>query len=249
MSQILLCSEFSQSMFCYACQLLFSASIQLSIQAVVLYCLSYKHFINRSIDPCSGTHKKVRKDDFMTKKLSISIRIQFLIIAVSLAVTTTVLGLSAYLTDTDTYQGTFKTVGGDALGFKLTGNKHEDEVIVPGSTIPLNVVATIEQPNDLFIFVKLEIPSDFALDGFNSIEWHPIKDGSNIYYLGNSNHCVSLGKTNGTSSNVLSGITLSSEAVGGANYTLTVIGYAIQAANIDSTKYTPEQIFNMIEGG
>lgn len=48
----------------------------------------------------------------MIKKLRVPIRVQFLVIAPSLAVTTTVLGLSAYLTDTDTYQGTFKTVGG-----------------------------------------------------------------------------------------------------------------------------------------
>jgi hypothetical protein len=41
----------------------------------------------------------------MIKKLHVPIRDQFLIIALSLAVTTTVFGLSAYLTDTDTYQG------------------------------------------------------------------------------------------------------------------------------------------------
>ena len=53
----------------------------------------------------------------MSKKLKVPLsslkfplRIQFLVIALSLAVTTTVLGLSAFLTDTDIYQGTFRTV-------------------------------------------------------------------------------------------------------------------------------------------
>lgn len=108
----------------------------------------------------------------MIKKLRIPIRVQFLIIALSLAVTTTVLGLSAYLTDTDTYQGTFKTVGGDDLGFKLAGTKHEDEAIVPGNTVPLGLNVSVNQPNDLFIFVDLRIPADFALAGLNSVEWH-----------------------------------------------------------------------------
>ena len=57
----------------------------------------------------------------MSKKLKFPLRIQFLVIALSLAVTTTVLGLSAYLTDTDTYQDTFRTALGDELGFKLIG--------------------------------------------------------------------------------------------------------------------------------
>ena len=108
----------------------------------------------------------------MIKKLHVPIRVQFLIIALSLAVTTTVLGLSAYLTDTDTYQGTFKTVGGDDLGFRLTGEEHDEEEIVPGSTVPLDLKALVNQSNDLFIFVDLDIPADFAMAGLNSAEWH-----------------------------------------------------------------------------
>ena len=184
----------------------------------------------------------------MIKKLRIPIRVQFLIIALSLAVTTTVLGLSAYLTDTDTYQGTFKTVGGDDLGFKLTGEKHDEEVIVPGSTVPLNLKVSVDKPNDLFIFVDLDIPADFSLAGLNSQEWHPIKEGSTVYYHGTASSCSSLGPTNGRESDVLSGITLSTDVQGGANYTVTFTGYAIQAAYIDADTATPEQIFSMIGG-
>ena len=77
----------------------------------------------------------------MSTKLKFPLRIQFLVIALSLAVTTTVLGLSAYLTDTDTYQGTFRTFLGDELGFKFTGNAHEDEAVLPGGTVNLNAYA------------------------------------------------------------------------------------------------------------
>ena len=180
----------------------------------------------------------------MIKKLRAPIRIQFLVIALSLAVTTTVLGLSAYLTDTDTYQRAFKTVGGDNLGFHLTGEKYdgeEEEVIVPGSTVPLNLKVSVDKPNDLFIFA-------FAKDGLNSAEWHPIKEGSTVYYHGTATSCVSLGPTNGNKSDVLSGITLSTDVQGGANYIVTFTGYAIQAANIDAVSSTPEQIFSMIGG-
>ena len=66
----------------------------------------------------------------MINKLRVPIRVQCFVIALSLAVTTTVLGLSAYLTETDTYQGTFKTVGCDDLGFNLTDIEHREDVIV-----------------------------------------------------------------------------------------------------------------------
>ena len=101
----------------------------------------------------------------MFKKLKFPLRIQFLVIALSLTVTTTVLGLSAFLTDTDIYQGTFRTALGDELGFKLTGDAHEDEAILPGGTVDLNVCAEIDKPNDLYLFVELDIPSDFEKIG------------------------------------------------------------------------------------
>ena len=182
----------------------------------------------------------------MFKKLKFPLRIQFLVIALSLAVTTTVLGLSAFLTDTDIYQGTFRTALGDELGFKLTGDAHEDEAILPGGTVDLNVCAKIDKPNDLYLFVELDIPSDFEKVGFNSTEWHPISEGSDIYYFGNATSLVSLGKTNGTDSDILDGIKLSTEVEGGESYTVTITGYAIQADNISTT--SPTAVFEMIGG-
>ena len=171
--------------------------------------------------------------------LKFPLRVQFLIIAISLAVTTTVLGLSGFLTDTDTYQGTFRTALGDELGFKLTGDAHENEAILPGGTVDLNVKAEIDKPNDLYLFVKLDIPSGFKKVGFNSTEWQQLSDNSNIYYFGKATSLVSLGKTNGTNSRILDGVTLSPDVKGGESYTVTITGYAIQADNI--TLHLPPQ--------
>ena len=186
----------------------------------------------------------------MSKRLRLPspLRIQFLITAISLAVITTVLGLSAYLTDKDTYQATFNTVGGDELGFKLTGEKHEGTAVIPGDTVTLNVVASVEKPYNLFIFVKFDIPAVFTMSGFNSAEWHPIKDGSNIYYHGNNDVCISLGTMNGNESKVLDGVTLSTDSQGGESYIVDITGYAIQANNIDASNTDPEKIFAMIGG-
>ena len=63
---------------------------------------------------------------------------------------------------------------------------------------------SIEKPNDLYLFVPLKIPADFELDGFTSAEWHPVKDGSKVYYFDSTEAPVALGTTNETSSSVLS---------------------------------------------
>lgn len=187
----------------------------------------------------------------MSKKFRVPLRIQFLIIALSLVVTSIILNMSAYLTDTDTYEQHFRTAAGDELGFKLTGTKYENDnlSIIPGNTVELNVRAVSEKDIELYIFVKLDIPADFELVGFYDVGWHPISEGSNIYYFGHSDPgaLVALGSTNGTSTPVLNGIKLSTESKGGQNYKVVITGYAIQAANIDRAS-SPANVFSMIGG-
>ena len=162
--------------------------------------------------------------------------------------TASILGLSAYLTDTDTYEGTFRTAAGDELGFKVTGTEYNNETIIPGSTIPLTVTATVSQPNDLYVFLKLDIPSDFSIDDLNTVAWHPIEDGSNVYYYGRETSLSSFGSTTGTTeSTIFNNITLSPEATGDQNYEVVITGYAIQADNIPTTS-TPKQVFQSHAG-
>ena len=180
--------------------------------------------------------------------IKVPLRFQFLIIALSLAVTASILGLSAYLTDTDTYEGTFRTAAGDELGFKVTGTEYNNETIIPGSTIPLTVTATVSQPNDLYVFLKLDIPSDFSIDDLNTVAWHPIEDGSNVYYYGRETSLSSLGSTTGTTeSTIFNNITLSPEVTGDQNYEVVITGYPIQADNIPTTS-TPKQVFQSHAG-
>lgn len=50
-----------------------------------------------------------------------SLNVRFLVIALSLAVVTTVLGLSAYITETSTYNAPFRVDTGSDLGFSISG--------------------------------------------------------------------------------------------------------------------------------
>ena len=179
------------------------------------------------------------------KKIRVPLRIQFLIIALSLTVTSIVLNMSAYLTDTDTYRQIFHTAAGSELGFKLTGENYDNLSVIPGNTVSLDVKAVSENNMDLYVFIKIDIPADFEKIGFDSYILHPISDDSNIYYYGTQSALVAIGPVNGTSFPVLEGVRLSTQAEGGKNYELIITGYAIQAANIPS-EASPANVFSMI---
>lgn len=88
----------------------------------------------------------------MFKKLRVSIRIQFLVIALSLAVMTTILSLSSYLKDKEAYDGTFRTAADSELGFKITGEKYQmgpQFLCSPGLLYPQTrrVARTIPSPS------------------------------------------------------------------------------------------------------
>ena len=182
------------------------------------------------------------------RTLKIPLRLQFLVIAASLAITSTLLGLSAYLTDTDTYQSTFRTIAGDDMGFSLTGEAFEDTAILPGQEIELNVTASVTTSNDLFVFVEIDLPDVFIQPDINTQVWHPLEEGSNVYFFGYESSLLPLGPSSGTTSvKVFDKIMLSTEVDGSNSYTITVTGYAIQSTNIPSTA-TPMQVFDMIGG-
>lgn len=134
----------------------------------------------------------------MFKAFRQSPNIQLCVIAFSLVMATTVLGLSAYLTDTQTYSGTFRTASGTELGFQLTGETYDDTLVIPGDTIPVNAIASISQPNDLYLFVEIDASSAFKLEGFKSAYWRPVSEDSNTYYYGTANALVPLGIDNGS---------------------------------------------------
>ena len=172
------------------------------------------------------------------------LRIRFLVIAFSLFLITLVLGLSAYLTDVTTYYGTFRTATGSDLGFEVAGTAYDDTSVLPGSTVSLDAMAKVSGNTPLYVFVKVDLPAAFTVNGFNSTSWHPISEGSTVYYYGTKDHLSSLDSTNRTAL-ILSGITLSSAEQAGQTYALTITGYAIQKDNIPAGS-TPQAVFDMI---
>ena len=183
----------------------------------------------------------------MSKKLKFPLRIQFLVIALSLAVTTTVLDLSAYLTDTDAMHSSFHIATGDDLGFSLTGNVYEDYPISLGETVDLDAKAEITGRYELYVFVKIDPSAAFTLNGFDTAVWKPITDGSNVYYYGSVNALVPLGGENGKSVDIIKSFTFSATTTNTDDYTLDITGYAIQADAVESGT-SPAAVYDMIVG-
>lgn len=179
--------------------------------------------------------------------LKFPLRVQFLIIAISLAVTTTVLGLSAYLTDTDELSSTFHIATGDDLGFELSGIEYDDYDINLGDTVELNAVATISGRHELYVFIEIDTSSGFEPLGLDSRIWRSLPGHSNVYYYGTTDTLVALGGENGNSVDILDSITLSAQAEIEDSYHLTITGYAIEADAVEDVS-TPASVFEMIIG-
>ena len=165
----------------------------------------------------SGTHQE-RMVQALFKKINFPLRIQFLVIALSLTITTTVLGLSAYLTDTDAMHSSFHIATGDDLGFSLTGNKYNDYPISLGETVDLDAKAEISGRYELYVFVEIDPSADFTLNGFDSAVWKPITDDSNAYYYGSTGALVPLGGENGKSVGIIKSFTLSATTTNTDNF-------------------------------
>lgn len=122
-------------------------------------------------------------------------RLHLLLLAFSLFAVTTIFGLSAYLTDTQTYQGTFRTTKGQELGFKISGKAYENSIVVPGDSVTLDAKAEVSGDTPLYVFVKIDTPAAFEINGLNS-RWRQISEDSPIYYYGTEAGLVALDKTN-----------------------------------------------------
>ena len=168
------------------------------------------------------------------KKIIKNTRLHFLVIAVSLALTTTVLGLSAYLTDHEEMTSTFVTVSGDQFGISLSGTEYTDQTILPGDTIEIAPTVTNEGNYDAYVFVETAMDGDFAVD-MNTFDdqWTQLQDG--VYYYGSAGSVTPF--SDGASSSPFENIIYSSAAddQNGTPLEVTVSAYAVQAANITNT--------------
>jgi len=178
-----------------------------------------------------------------------STRIHLYIIAASLAVVTTVLGLSAYITQQDTYSAYFRTAAGSDLGFSITGEKFDSEnlrLVVPGDTVDVNAVATVSENTPLYVFVELDIPAGCEKADFYDGDWHAMSSDSNIYYYGTNGSLAAMGGENIHSVPILRGLTVNQNTQSGESFSFSITGYAIQTTNLGNAS-TPETVFNLIK--
>lgn len=70
------------------------------------------------------------------KKIIKNTRLQLIVLAISLLITTTVLGLSAYLNDQDEFSMSFTVISKDDFQIVINGHMYNNEVVFAGSTFP-----------------------------------------------------------------------------------------------------------------
>jgi hypothetical protein len=184
----------------------------------------------------------------MFKQLK-NLRLQFMVIALSLAVITTVLGLSAYITQQGSYSAYFKTAAGSELGFSITGKPFDEQnkkTVTPGDEIIINAAAVVEGSTPLYLFIEVDTPAYCAQDGFNSEQWHPVPGKTNVYYYGSSSQLYPLDLETGGSANILSKLILNDDAEKDTEFTFTITGYAIQQKNLEHLKDQPAEVFSLV---
>lgn len=114
-------------------------------------------------------------------------RLHLIVLALSLLVTTTVLGLSAQLNDQDEFSTSFKVVSKGDFQISIIGEKYNDQVIFAGTTLPINPTIThVGDAYPAYVFAEIELDENtFTLDddGMNS-DWTLLDGTGNIYYYG-----------------------------------------------------------------
>lgn len=177
------------------------------------------------------------------KRLLKNTRFHLLLLAFSLFVISSIFGLSAYIMETQTYSGTFRTATGEDLGFSVSGNEFSDELITPGKPVTLEAIATVSGTIPMYVFADLNVPREFTIGGLNA-GWHLIPGSDTVYYYGSSDSLVEVGPGN-PSVDIFDTITLSSGVSNGQSYAVSVTGYAIQSYGI-APNTDPSAVFQMI---
>ena len=186
----------------------------------------------------------------MIKKMK-SLNAQFLVIALSLAVITTVLGLSAYITETSTYSAPFRVAAGSDLGFSIAGEKFDAsnlKLVTPGDEIPINATASVTGDTPLYVFIEMDTPADCTLVDFYDYDWYPITTNSKVYYYGANGTLSALGGDNSKGAPILSGITVNQSAAAGQSFDFSITGYAIQQKNLEEKAGSPAEVYNLFVG-
>lgn len=185
----------------------------------------------------------------MFTKLRENPNLQFLLLALSVALSSLVLGLSAFLSDaTDPLSATFTMRYGSEFGIDIASDTYvPDADIIPGSTVAFDPYLTNQGDYDTYVFMEVQLPDKaFALENVGS-NWHHIADITDrtVYYYGTQTELSPL-ESRSLDANeafvysdtgpLCTGVTLASNTkLKKGQYTVQAIGYAIQADDLDAS--------------
>lgn len=171
------------------------------------------------------------------KKILLNPRFHLVLLAVSLLITTAILGLSAYLFDQDEFSTTFTVVSKDDFQVAVTGQMHNDEVVFAGSQLDVNPTVThIGDAYPAYVFAQIDLDEDtFAYDGdgINS-EWCLLDGTDNVYFYGTDEDGLTP-FTSTDSSTLFHSVIVHDDADSDDAASIAVTVYAIQTVGYDAT--------------
>ena len=172
------------------------------------------------------------------KKIMKNTRLQFLVLAVSLLITTTVLGLSAYLNDQDEFSTSFTVVSKDDFQIVINGQMHNNEVVFAGSNLAINpTISHIGDAYPAYVFAQIDVDEntfDFDDDGINT-DWTLLDGTANVYYYGTSEGLVPF--TSSDSSTLFGSVIVRDDAAS-VDAQIAVTVYAIQTIGYENASPT-----------
>lgn len=185
-----------------------------------------------------------------------SVRLELLLIVSAVAVMTTTLGLSAYLTDvTDPLAEQVNIRNGTEFKISISaGGFDKNKDLIPGKAVPFNPVIANEGNYDVYTFIEVDLPGDVTLDGISS-DWVKVDiDEGTVYAYGHDSTLTQLDRmtknADGTftateTTDLCTGIALSDKTEREEEpITISVTGYAIQT---DGVSGTPEDVWSLLK--
>lgn len=169
------------------------------------------------------------------KKIIHNTRLHLIILAVSLLITTTVLGLSAYLNDQDEFSTSFTVVSKDDFQIVINGQMHNNEVVFAGSSLAINpTISHIGDAYPAYVFAEIDVDEnmfDFDDNGINT-DWTLLDGTDNVYYYGTSENLVPF--TSSDSSTLFNSVIVRDDAAS-VDAQIAVTVYAIQTMGYNAS--------------
>ena len=178
----------------------------------------------------------------LISKWKLSVRVQFLVIAMSLFVITMLLGMRAFLSDAVMYKASFYVIKAGDVDIKFENAGFQYKPVERESTIQLMPTILNNGRIDAYLFVKLEIDeNDFQIESMDKqlcILSGDLSGDKNVYYYGTSEKLDNFSP--GDRCKVFDSITITANE--GATCNFAIKAYAIQTVGYEEA--TPQTVWN-----